>query len=125
MSNIEPVAGTRTDDERIEAARSRVREIKGLYIHVAIYVLVNVGLHIINFVTAPGQYWAFWPLLGWGIGVAAHILAVARIVPFLGKEWEERKVQQVLDKDAVRIKKAQKKATKEAAKADKADKAEK
>jgi len=39
-------------------------------------------------VTASGVYWAFWPLLGWGIGLLVHGLVTYRWIPFVGKEWE-------------------------------------
>jgi len=69
-------------------------------IHVAAFVAVNVILlHVINFVATPTVYWAFWPLLGWGIGLLAHGLATYHWMPFLGKEWENRKIRELMDKD--------------------------
>jgi hypothetical protein len=47
----------------------------------------------------PKVYWAFWPLFGWGIGLLAHGLATYRWMPFIGKEWEERKIRELMDKD--------------------------
>lgn len=89
-----------TDDrDRYERARRRVREIRVFYLHVAAYVAVNVLLHAINFLAAPKVYWAFWPLFGWGIGLLAHGLATYRWMPFVGKEWEERKIRELMDRD--------------------------
>jgi 2TM domain len=79
-------------------ARRRVREIRGFYVHVAVFVAVNILLHLINFVATPKVYWAFWPLVGWGIGLLAHGLAAYRWMPFLGKDWEERKIRELMDK---------------------------
>jgi len=87
------------DQERYRRARRRVREIRAFYIHLAVFVAVNLLLHLINFVTAPGVYWAFWPLLGWGIGLLVHGLVTYRWMPFVGKEWEERKIREFMDKD--------------------------
>jgi hypothetical protein len=84
---------------RYERARRRVREIRAFYLHAIVFVAVNVLLHVINFVTAPGVYWAFWPLLGWGIGLAAHGLVTYRRAPFLGRDWEARKIRELMDKD--------------------------
>jgi len=64
-----------------------------------VFVAVNILLHVINFATAPGVYWAFWPLLGWGIGLLAHALATYRWMPFAGKDWEERKIRELMDKE--------------------------
>lgn len=67
--------------------------------HLTVFVGVNVLLHIINFVTAPRAYWAIWPLLGWGIGLVAHGVATYRCLPFAGKDWEERKIRELMEKD--------------------------
>ena len=87
------------DRNRYQRARRRARQIRGFYLHAAIFVAVNILLHVINFMTAPKVYWAFWPLFGWGIGLLAHGLATYRWMPFLGKEWEERKIRELMDKN--------------------------
>jgi len=46
------------------------------YRHLAVYVAVNLLLVVINLVTSRGYFWAIWPLLGWGIGIAIHALRV-------------------------------------------------
>ena len=41
--------------------------------HVTSYVLVMGLLVAIWALTSPGGYfWPIWPMLGWGIGIAAH-----------------------------------------------------
>ena len=40
------------------------RQIRAFYLHVSLFVIVNIILHLINFLAAPRTYWAFWPLLG-------------------------------------------------------------
>jgi hypothetical protein len=87
------------DQDAYRRVRRRVREIRGFYVHVAVFVTVNFLLHLINFVATPKVYWAFWPLVGWGIGLLAHGLAAYRWMPFLGKDWEERKIRELMDKD--------------------------
>jgi hypothetical protein len=87
------------DRERYDRARRRVRELRAFYLHATVFVAVNVLLHVINFIAAPGAYWAFWPLLGWGIGLLAHAAATYRWMPFAGKEWEERKIRELMDKE--------------------------
>jgi hypothetical protein len=44
------------------------------YRHLAVYVVVNLLLVVINLVTWQDYFWAVWPLLGWGIGIAIHAL---------------------------------------------------
>jgi len=52
-----------------------------------------------NIITSPGALWFYWPLLGWGIGIAIHGLSVFVFGQFFGSEWEERKIKEIMDKD--------------------------
>jgi hypothetical protein len=87
------------DRERYERAKKRVEEIKGFYIHLTVYVLVNAGLLVLNLLTSPGEYWFRWPLFGWGIGLVVHGLSVFAFGSFLGPRWEERKIREIMDRD--------------------------
>ena len=40
------------------------------------YFLVISMLFIINFITDPNYLWAFWPAMGWGIGLVIKGLKV-------------------------------------------------
>lgn len=48
----------------------------GFLIHVGIYVVVNALLIAINLANRPDHIWFHWPLIGWGIGVLFHGLAL-------------------------------------------------
>lgn len=43
-----------------------------LCIHAAIFVVVNAGLITMNLMRRPEQLWFYWPLGGWGLGLALH-----------------------------------------------------
>lgn len=43
-----------------------------LYTHLVVFVIVNAGLTTLNLVRRPEKLWFYWPLLGWGAGVALH-----------------------------------------------------
>ena len=85
------------EEERYFKARKRVEEIKGFYGNLIAYIVVNIGLLVINLLTSPNHLWFYWPMIGWGIGVAAHGMKVFNYMPFLGKEWEEKKIQEYMD----------------------------
>ena len=87
------------DRARYERAHRRVREIRGFSLHVAVFVLINIVLHVFYFVLAPTMYWAFWPILGLIIGLLAQGLATYRWMPFIGKEWQERKIRELMETD--------------------------
>lgn len=52
-------------------AQRRVKQKMGFYIHATVFVLVNLGLALINF-SSGGKSWHLWPLAGWGLGLAIH-----------------------------------------------------
>ena len=86
------------DQARYEQANKRVQELKGFYGHLAVYMIVNAFLLVINLLTSPHALWFYWPLLGWGIGIAIHAAAVLSN-GIWGKDWEARKVKELMDKD--------------------------
>ena len=96
--------------ERERAIRQRVHRLAEFYQHLSIYALVIGGLWIANLVQVwdsglPKRvfsYWALWPALGWGIGVVVHGISVLPIWNFFSLDWEHRKVQELLARDAAR-----------------------
>ncbi len=48
-----------------------------LLVHAVAYLLVNLVLLVVDLSTSGGL-WFFWPLLGWGIGLAYHAWVVSR-----------------------------------------------
>ena len=55
---------------------------RGFIAHLIVYILVNVMLIVINLIYVPKVIWFFYPLIGWGIGVAMHY--------FFGVRWLEK-----------------------------------
>ncbi len=87
------------NEDRYFKARKRVEQIKGFYGNLIAYVVVNIGLLTINLLTSPEYLWFFWPMLGWGIGVFFHGMSVFNYMPFLGKDWEEQKIKEFMEKE--------------------------
>ena len=87
------------EEERYFQAKKRVEEIKGFYGNLIAYIVVNIGLMVINLLTSPEYLWFFWPMLGWGIGVLFHGMKVFNYMPFFGKEWEDKKIKEFMDKE--------------------------
>lgn len=80
-------------------AQRKVEEIKGFYGNLYSWILVNLGLMILNLVTYPDYLWFFWPLLSWGVGVAIHAMSVFNLMPFIGADWEEKKIRELMEKE--------------------------
>lgn len=83
-----------SEDRAYEKAQKRVKEIKSFYGNLFSYVIVITFLIILNLITSPKHLWFYWPMLGWGIGIAAHAISVFSI----GRTWEERKIREILEK---------------------------
>lgn len=81
-------------------ARKRIKKIKEFYSHLITYISVNTFLIVINLVFSKnGGYWFIFPLLGWGIGLFSHAANVFNFIPFLGKDWEDRKLKQFIEEE--------------------------
>ena len=65
-------AAPRTEQELREQAVSRLRKKRDFRAHVFIYLAVNAMLVVIWAVTGSGFFWPIFPILGWGVGVAAN-----------------------------------------------------
>jgi hypothetical protein len=62
----------KTDDELREQAILQLKKKRDFRTHIFIYVLVNAMLVVIWAVTGAGFFWPVFPIIGWGIGVAAN-----------------------------------------------------
>jgi len=82
-----------TEDKKFQEAKERVNRIKGFYIHLGVYVLVNSLLFLINILASPDVLWFYWPLAGWGIGIVMN----AVMVYGFGPDWEEKKIKEIMD----------------------------
>ena len=95
----ETVAETDLDTAR-KRAEKRVEDIKGFYIHLGVYLTVNAMLFLIDLVASQDSVWFYWPLLGWGIGVAIHAFVLVTEDGLLGRRWEERKIAEYMEREA-------------------------
>ncbi|MCP3974012.1 MAG: 2TM domain-containing protein [bacterium] len=80
-------------DSRYQEAKKRVEGVKGLFIHLAIYVAVNLGLFIVDLATGSG-WWFYWATIMWGMGLAAHAVALYFDQSLRLQRWEEGKVEE-------------------------------
>ncbi len=87
------------NNEKYEKAKRRVKELKGFYRSLLMYVGVNILLIIINLITGTKVLWFYWVTIFWGIGLFFHALKVFVKGRFLGREWEEKKIREAMEKE--------------------------
>ncbi len=68
---------SRTVDDGMERKMHNPLQNQGFKFHLLAYIIVNIILIVVNLMN-PTHIWFFWPLLGWGIGLAAHGYAVSK-----------------------------------------------
>ncbi len=96
-----------TRDKKYLRAKKRVEELKGFYIHLFVYIVVNSFISISKIISdiSSGDSFseaifdfgtvAVW--MFWGIGLVAHAMSVFNV--FLGKGWEKRQIEKIMDEE--------------------------
>jgi len=96
---------TYNPDERYNLAYKRVKRIKGFYVHLLVYIIVNAFIIISSSnksLIGDQIFWrweTFSTALFWGIGLLAHGLSVFGRNIFFGSNWEEKKIQELMEKE--------------------------
>jgi hypothetical protein len=85
------------DEQAQRRARQRAGAKLGFYIHLTVYVLVNLLLLAINLQTSPERLWFLWSLCGWGVGLICHGVSVF-IGPTIMQRMTEHELESVREK---------------------------
>lgn len=93
-----------SEEIRYREAEKEVKKIKGFYTHAIVYIVINCFIFIANVREVPAEESIFqWRTLStplfWGIGLLAHGLSVFMPNWILGKDWEERKIKEFMEKE--------------------------
>lgn len=102
-----------TEEERYILAKRQVKKIKGFYAHLFWYVVVNLfisGMVIygimsdgkVSFFKAVANFGTYSTWLFWGIGLFFHWLGVFGYPHMLTKNWEERKIKELMEQEEER-----------------------
>jgi len=94
-----------TDFRREEAylrAKKRVEAMIGFYWHLAVYIVINVFLILLIGFNSSEGFSGFGPYATaffWGIGLFFHFIGVFGFGFVFGKNWEQRKIEEFMEKD--------------------------
>lgn len=85
-------------------ALKRVKALKGFYGHLAAYLLVNIIIIYVStreegLVEGLQDLSNYFTVFFWGIGLAAHAAGVFMPNIIFGREWEERKIKELMEKE--------------------------
>ena len=83
------------EDMAYARAKKRVEQLKGFYGNLTSYCIIVPSLALVNYFTYWGFQWFWFPMLGWGLGLSFHAFGVFGY----GKSWEERKIQEIINKE--------------------------
>ena len=78
-----------------QRAKDKVEQLKGFYGNLISYCIVIPVLIIINLQSSNNFQWFWFPMLGWGMGLTFHALETFGY----GKSWEERKINELMNKE--------------------------
>jgi two-component sensor histidine kinase len=89
-------------EEALRRARKRAKEIRSFYMSATMYAIIIPFLWVVNLSTGT-KIWAHWATFGWGIGLTIHGLTVFAGRSFFGVEWEERKVEELMARENLKV----------------------
>ncbi|KAF2516847.1 2TM domain-containing protein [Flavobacterium salilacus subsp. salilacus] len=89
---------------RYDRAKKRVKAIKGFFMHLTAYILVNAFLLVLIWAglkqgEAFFTFGHFSTAFFWGFGLLFHALGVFGANMFLGNNWEERKIKEMMQQE--------------------------
>ena len=92
---------SQTDNQaRLKAAKEQVKKQREFYGNLVSYCFVIPFLAFINYTTMGwGFMWFLFPMFGWGLGLMFHAMDAFDWNPFLGSNWQEKKIKELMNKD--------------------------
>lgn len=91
------------NNDKLERAKEKVKKIKGFYVHLMVYFLINIFI-IGNIIYNSGwdallNFSTFITPFFWGIGIVVHFSKAFGYDPIFGKEWEQRKIKKIMEEE--------------------------
>lgn len=103
-------------EEHYITAKKRVKDIKAFFVHLLVYVIVNIGIStakvIFNikrgetFEEAFFDFSTFALWMAWGIGIAFHGFAVLSESTISFKRWKNKKLKQYVEEEVQEFKRS-------------------
>ncbi len=86
------------EQEILIEAKKKVERLKKFYAHLTVYIMANTFLILLNLMTNSNFMWSLIVVFSWGIGLVSDWMKTYNYHFFLGKDWEDRKIREYMDK---------------------------
>lgn len=86
-------------DKSYLRAQEKVKKLKGFYGNLTSYCIIIPALAVFNYLSSNGFPWVIFPAIGWGIGLLFHGMEVFGYNPLLGKDWEDKKMKEFMERN--------------------------
>lgn len=104
MENLKYIESNNQQSTEFDTAMRKVKKLKSFYSHLTVFLFCNIFFAIINYSNLEVgesyfQWQNFTTLFLWGIGIAFH--AIATFVPnfIFASDWEQKKIQELMNKE--------------------------
>lgn len=88
------------DNIKLQRAKERVEEIKTFYSKVMSAIVTIIIVAAINYYLNEWRYaWFLWVVFGLSISLFLKAIKIFNFNPFLGRDWEERKMKEFLNQE--------------------------
>jgi len=89
--------GSPTPEER---ARKQAADLRGFLTHLGSFLSVGLFFFLLNVATDAGNWWFYWPMLPWGVGLAIHGWNVLGTDRLFDERWEQRQAERIRRRSA-------------------------
>jgi hypothetical protein len=80
-----------------QKAKEQVEALKSFYNSLLTFVVVNLGIIYVWYEYSSTDFQWFWfPLVGWGLGIAVKALYIFDVNVVYGKQWEQKKIEKLM-----------------------------
>lgn len=86
-----------SEEEKYKIATEKVRKMKKFYRHLSSFMFTSIFLMVLFFFLRMPPWISFIVIAGWGIGIAGEAIEVFGF-PGTGRSWEERKIEEEMQK---------------------------
>ena len=88
------------EENKYFEAKKHVECVKKFYTNLMFYVIFIGFLAGLNYYTNELRNpWFLWAAFGWGIGLTIQAFKTFRWMPFMKKDWEDKKIKEIMEND--------------------------